>query len=808
MQHEHDRRQGLTWLGRRTLTGKHPAVVRISGLGKTRRIRTEQRFAVLYAVSSILLEATDLKEAAARMLQALGDGLAWEYGALWLLDDKTESLYSHTTWHTSSIYASDFEFTTRQARFLPDSLSLPGRVWSSGVPVWVRDITKDRNFYRQPEARREGLHGAFAFPIQGSTGLLGIIELFSYEVRQPDKELLHSGIALGKQIGQFIERRRGEEERVQLLAGEVVAHANQLEAIVEAIADGVFIFDREANLVQANGAGREILGLEWKPEFMELPADERMRQLVMRDEDRLLLPYEQWPVLRILQGETLKGANAPDIIFQTLDGHDLHVNVTGAPLRDSQEQIVGGVMVVRDVTKRRELEVRTHESLHALLAMAEELVRLPAEDEEGAAARAIESDPLIAIKKVGHNLAALTCGVLGCRRVGITIVEPETEIVRAVAVVGLTSEQERQWWEEQRAQESSLKDNPMPELVAALCADEALILDMTHPPFKDQPNNYGVRVMLCVPMMLAGRLAGIMTLDYGSLDHEYTQEEIALAKAVAKLAALVIERERLLRDRAEARANEMALRKSHRRMDEFLGMASHELRTPLTTIKGNVQLSKRQLKRILDRGKSSDELSGKIEAVQEMLERTDSQVNFMNRLVGDLLDASRISANMLKLSFQPELCSLPEIVRETVQNQRGIFLKLTVRLHLLSGESVPIMADPERIGQVVTNYLTNALKYSAADRTVDVTIQVEGKVAKLSVRDEGPGLSIQEQERIWEYFYQSPGIEVQNGSSVGLGLGLHICRTIIELHHGQVGVKSAPGEGSTFWFTLPLADEV
>ena len=113
--------------GGRTLTGKHPAVVRISGLGKTRRIRTEQRLAVLYAVSSILLEATDLKEAAARMLQALGDGLAWEYGALWLLDDKTESLYSHTTWHTSSIHASDFEFTTRQARFLPDSLSLPGR---------------------------------------------------------------------------------------------------------------------------------------------------------------------------------------------------------------------------------------------------------------------------------------------------------------------------------------------------------------------------------------------------------------------------------------------------------------------------------------------------------------------------------------------------------------------------------------------------------------------------------------------------------------------------------------------------------
>ncbi len=128
-------------------------------------------------------------------------------------------------------------------------------------------------------------------------------------------------------------------------------------------------------------------------------------------------------------------------------------------------------------------------------------------------------------------------------------------------------------------------------------------------------------------------------------------------------------------------------------------------------------------------------------------------------------------------------------------------------IHLeLPAEEVRVLVDAGSIGQVVTNYLSNAIKYSASDQPVDVTLRVEEHTARVSVHDEGHGLSHSEQERVWERFYRVPGIEVQSGSREGLGLGLHISRTIIERHQGQVGIQSIPGHGSTFWFTVPLAE--
>jgi len=611
-------------------------------------------------------------------------------------------------------------------------------------------------------------------------------------------------------------QRESARRRAFVAEQEQQERARELEATFEAIADGVIVYDLQGRILQTNASARRLFALDTKPRptptFLSRFLFWRRRQreqsaqgsvMVVLDEHGQPLPQERWPLSRLLHGEELTDAHSMDVVIRAVDGREVSLNVTGASVYNSQRRPAGAVYVFRDVTERRALERRNHDTLNALLEMAEALVQVPRETDlakEWSSTEAEEYRPVMATEEA-RRLARLICSVLDCQRVDIVALNPETNILYPIVVVGLTPEQERQWWEMQRRY-TRMSDIPYPEYVARLRAKEALVLDMTQSLFGNQPDLYG-GTMLVTPMLLGDQLVGTLSLDYGKEEHTYSAEETALAGAVAKLAGLVIERERLLYERAKARANELALREANRRMDEFLGIAGHELRTPLTSIKGNIQLAKRQLQKSLSQDRTlAEDVSNKLKLLEELLDRAERQVRLQNRLVGDLLDVSRIQANKIELNM--ELCDLAGIVREAVQDQRQLSLSRTISLNLPEEETIPVVADADRVGQVVTNYLTNALKYSVADRPVEVSLEIEDKMARISVRDEGPGLSAEEQQYIWERFHQVERIKVQSGSSGGLGLGLHICRTIIEGHQGQVGVQSAPGEGSIFWFTLPL----
>ena len=276
--------------------------------------------------------------------------------------------------------------------------------------------------------------------------------------------------------------------------------------------------------------------------------------------------------------------------------------------------------------------------------------------------------------------------------------------------------------------------------------------------------------------------------------------------AILEINRDITERERLQREQTEAQARGLALQKTKERMDEFLGVVSHELRTPMTTIKGNIQLAKYRLQyaaRSLPSG--NDPLSNTLVEIQMMLDRAERQVNVQNRLIRDLLDISRIQLEQLEL--QQDQYDLISIVNEAVEDLRSGTPGRTIHTIESTEEFIPILADAERIGQVISNYLTNALKYSPQDRPVEIRVEKEGMKARISVSDQGPGLAPAEQERVWERFYRVEGIKRQRGFGLGLGLGLHICQAIIKQHGGEVGVESTQGEGSTFWFTLPIAEE-
>ncbi len=601
-------------------------------------------------------------------------------------------------------------------------------------------------------------------------------------------------------------QRESARRRAHSAKQEEQERANELEATFEAMTDAVIVYDNRGHILRTNAVARSLFALDArpKPKFSLRLWRERKPVLGMLDEYAQPLSEEQSPLSRILNGEILTNANAMDVILQIQNGNEVQLNVTGAPVYTFGGRPIGAICVYRDVTERRRLERRTQDALSSLLSMAEALVQVPDASNSMLEHSGEEQTPAT-VTEVARRLAELTCSVLGCRRVGIVAIELETDVLRQVVVVGLSAEQEHQLRADQQAY-GHLSDSPYPELVSRLRAHEMLLLNMMQPPFLGQPNPYGMRTVLIAPMFVGDPLVGILLLDYGGVEHDYTEEETALAGAIAKLAALVIERERLLYERAKAQANELALREANRRMDEFLGMAGHELRTPLTAISGNIQLAQRQVKKSIDEnGKYADDLASKLELIKTLLDRAERQVRLQNRLVGDLLDISRIQAN--KIALKLETCDLVAVVREAVQDQCLLAPARSIPLHVPAKRAVPVVADADRIGQVVTNYLTNALKYSAADRPVEVFLAIEGQMARVSVQDKGPGLSQTEQQAIWERFYQVERITVQSGSSTGLGLGLHICKTIIEQHRGQVGVQSSPGEGSTFWFNLPLARE-
>lgn len=258
-----------------------------------------------------------------------------------------------------------------------------------------------------------------------------------------------------------------------------------------------------------------------------------------------------------------------------------------------------------------------------------------------------------------------------------------------------------------------------------------------------------------------------------------------------------------MRKQAEKHVEVLARREAQSRMNEFLAAVSHELKTPLTSIKGNVQLLRRRLKSALKSDEArSEEAISLIAEMRDLLERTEQQINRLAFLLNTLLEGARISSNTFDLLT--ELSELNTLVREVLQDSRYVPEKRAIHVEMPAEKALLVMADPVRIKQVIVHYLSNAHRYSSIEHPIEVYLEEEGNVARFSVRDEGPGIPQKEQKHIWERYYRIPGTKVRNGSEVGLGLGLHISRAIIEQHRGQVGVISRDGSGSIFWFTLPI----
>jgi PAS domain S-box-containing protein len=171
----------------------------------------DRRLTAEYVAAHALAESATLSEAVQRVLQAICEALDWDYGAFWNVDVGSGVLRCTETWHAPTVSTPEFEAISRNTPFTKE-VGLPGRVWATGKPAWIHDVVDDGNFPRAAIARKEGLHAAFGLPILVGGSVVGVMEFFSHEIREPDEELLGMLTRLGAQIGQFMNRKRAEEE--------------------------------------------------------------------------------------------------------------------------------------------------------------------------------------------------------------------------------------------------------------------------------------------------------------------------------------------------------------------------------------------------------------------------------------------------------------------------------------------------------------------------------------------------------------------------------------------------------------------
>lgn len=221
--------------------------------------------------------------------------------------------------------------------------------------------------------------------------------------------------------------------------------------------------------------------------------------------------------------------------------------------------------------------------------------------------------------------------------------------------------------------------------------------------------------------------------------------------------------------------------------EDFINVASHELKTPLTSLKAYTQV-------LISRFRNADETSYSI------VNKIDHQVNRVVQMITNLLDVTMLHEKKMNLHVSP--FDLNELITEVTDS-----LQQTSKRHQINMELAPLMnrieADRERLGQVITNLTSNAIKYSPGAESVDISSRIENEQIIVSVTDYGIGIPKDDQNKVFERFYRVDGAKKM---FQGLGLGLFICYQIIEQHQGKIGVYSDEGKGSTFWFSLPLIE--
>jgi PAS domain S-box-containing protein len=529
-----------------------------------------------------------------------------------------------------------------------------------------------------------------------------------------------------------------------------------LQALIESSDDAIISKDLDGRITSWNPAATRMFGYSAEEAIgksirLIVPADRQDEETAVLDRIRRGHKIEHFETLR-----------------QRKDGTTLPISLTVSPIHNDGD-IIGASKIARDISDRKRIEAadaRERLRTEFLASLSKTLPKSLVYD------ATLKNLAALAVPAIADWCAIDTVGEDGeIRCAAVAHVNPEK--------VGLVEEihcHQESVTAPYSPQECIRTKTPV--MIQEITRDMMVASARGDADRLAKIQILGRVSYICVPLAVAGRVLGALTLVMSESGRRYTDEDLRFAEDIAERAALMVE---------NVRSYEQ-LQRANRLKDEFLATLSHELRTPLNAIVGYARMM------------SSGMLGG--DRLSNAIETIDRNATELTKMVEDILDVSRIVSGKMRLNVQA--VDLPLVLHEAIQTIRPAAEAKRIRVHAVIDPQVgPISGDPDRLRQVVWNLLSNAIKFTPKGGQVQIGLERVNSSVEVIVSDTGIGISPEFLPYLFERFRQADSATTRQHG--GLGLGLAIVRNLVELHGGTV-YASSPGvaQGATFRVRLPL----
>lgn len=601
---------------------------------------------------------------------------------------------------------------------------------------------------------------------------LGGAQETTYELRVRTRD----GGARTLEISSRIVRRDGKNAEIHGVARDIserkrVLEAlqvsrDQLQAILQSVADGVMVQNAQGKILYANEAAASMCGFPSVEVLLATPISEVLQRFTLLNQAGEPLPLDQLPSRRALRGEA-----APEAV----------IRMAGQAGEQERWTIVRA-RAVPDVAGSPQFAVSAFQEITALHEREAEQ-RFLAEASRILTTSLDVATTLENVAKLATPEFADWCAVhlVDAGGAGRLLVVANRDSERAAWAREL----------ERRFPPSADSPSGFPHVIrtgqSELISDVGEVLGQEQhfdPEQLQLIRSADLRSSICAPLIAHGRTLGAITFVTGASGRRYTPHDLAFAEEIARRAAVAIENARLYEEAQRALTEAqtaLALR------DQFLSLASHELRTPLASLSGYLQLVQRRI----ERGDGPAALAPLIATAIGQSER-------LTGLVSDLLDISRLSTGRFVIERRTlAIAPLLQALRDAFQVANP-----ACSIELMIQPDLPaIEGDLVRLEQALMNLLENAAKYAPHMQPVHLAAVLEREWVAISVQDAGIGIPPEDQAKIFDPFYRASNVDATKIG--GLGLGLYLAREIASAHGGTLSVASQAGEGSTFTLRLP-----